>query len=88
MQGSERRDEVTAARYKLKHIAGDDSDVKWYFSEQPLQAGQAIEIPETGDWHLVVRVWRDAQGMKASVSEPADSPIEALNVATLYKHWK
>lgn len=71
--------------YKLKHKHTDKSWIKHFLAEAPLEAGQVIQIPETGEWHLMLKVWQDSQGRKAKISVHADSPQEAVTEALRYK---
>ncbi len=79
---------MTQNTYKLKYKAGDDTGISTYSGEVPLKPGQAVQIPETNDWHLVLKVDCAEQGMRATLSVPADSPQEALHEAVRRKHWK
>ena len=79
---------MTATTYLLHYKGGDQTGIKTFYAQTPLQPGQCIQLPETGDWHLVLVTRSGLRGMTATVSVPAESPQEAVAEATRYRHWK
>jgi hypothetical protein len=79
---------MTAISYKLVYKGGDQTGIKSFCAPAPLEPGRCIQLPETGEWHLVLATRSGRQGVTATVSVPAESPREAAAEAVRYRHWK
>lgn len=74
--------------YRLHYLADmDDGDPRRYVSEHPVKAGQVLQLPETGYFHLVVRLLAQKTGTRLDLSKSAHSEQEARLLAAQYKHW-
>ncbi|WP_396428962.1 hypothetical protein [Limnohabitans sp.] len=79
---------MTATIYLLNYKGGDKTGIKTFLSPAPLLVGQCIQLPETGEWYLVLATRSGPKGVTATVSVPAESLREAVAEATRYRHWK
>lgn len=73
--------------YTVRIKGGNKGETLTLHHPGPLTPGQAVQLPDTGDWHLVLTLRPGKRGWLATVSQPADSPQAALTEAARYKHW-